>query len=1111
MPLNNPQNPYRSFVVRASAGSGKTWQLSRRFLQLVAAGAHPGSILTVTFTRKAAAEMRERILDSAAQLLQDPSVRNAFAADLEDFYRLSQASDPSKLLPPPRSPEAAARLILASTQSLRIATIDAIFLEWIRKFPFEASAEGNLVIPPGFDLLSPRGEERLLSRAWSSLLKTAQEQGLLPQWHTQLAQDFHLLDIQNRLKELIKHESFLWLVEKQRSTALLNHPLAPRDPDSPQLSFIAWVESALEEIVRTLPVDRIGPALAAIKVRDLAQLQELKVLKGDGTVHGGTFKGKKRDQLAASIALVDESALAFEAEQKKSLLNLRGQFLFQIFQLYETERKKGKLHSRSLSFADLIKGGFHLFSEADAVGIRFLLHRSIHHLLLDEFQDTSILQWTVFRAMAGEMLAGKGLESKDHLAPTVFIVGDAKQSIYGFREAEAMILDEAALHLSQSSAVSINLSVSYRTSPLLLSLVNQVFQNRIHEFPKHETAHHPETGQCLVPGPASITIAPLFSKEQDLGDPIKAEAQFLAQQLKEWIHGLHPKRIFDKKAKQLRPLKAGDCAILYRAATQAAVYADAMRAQGCAVRMEEGQSFFERLEIRDLMAFCRTMANPSDTLSLVELLKSLLLAVPDALLLQALAAEPQQKEQSKIERHKRILLWLSERGQKGTGQLQDYLRLRQTLRPALLLQKFLQEIQGSARYAVAFGEEEGSLAQANGARFAELLFELEASGLYDWYPLLDRLDQMAAEKSIGLADVSSDAIQLMTIHKSKGLEFPLVMLVGTGEEWDRADPFWAKMKDHSQGTGVFYVGKKADQPTHDEHMNGIHEQLLQESAAENLRLLYVALTRAQYCLVVSGHQRKAGKPADRSFHTLIENAFLALGSRTQLRCGTMVQELISEGSLPSMPATTSKIVEERQAAWLLPALPASTSKEIRTLAPARLLESKATAHKDSHPYATSLGSFVHKGLEAAVKGEEFEAEKVWMSLRSQHHLHEYHMAFRFAQSKLANILHSPLWQELFKGAQQTYAEMPVAYIQDQQLVRGVIDLLIERDDQSFLVVDYKTVAEVSLNHDFKQLIADKKYDQQLALYVEAVRRLNPGKLVRASLLFTEVPILVELA
>ena len=146
----SPQNPYESYIVPASAGSGKTYQLSRRFLNLVGAGADPGAILTVTFTRKAAGEMRSRILEEATQLISNRDAQVAFEQRLADYrsaansvdrttHSASLGRDP-RLLAPLRSAEHTGRLILASSQLLRITTIDSLFYEWVAKFPWEASA-----------------------------------------------------------------------------------------------------------------------------------------------------------------------------------------------------------------------------------------------------------------------------------------------------------------------------------------------------------------------------------------------------------------------------------------------------------------------------------------------------------------------------------------------------------------------------------------------------------------------------------------------------------------------------------------------------------------------------------------------------------------------------------------------------------------------------------------------------------------------------------------------------------------------------------------------------------------------------------------------------------
>ncbi len=130
----NPQNPYFSYMVQASAGSGKTYLLAQRFLYLVAGGSDPKKILTITFTRKAAAEMKSRILQEAAFLQNDPRKQS----DFEDQLRIFKESSPFKISLT-RSATETAEEILSQTQNLKISTIDSLFFEWIQRFAIESN------------------------------------------------------------------------------------------------------------------------------------------------------------------------------------------------------------------------------------------------------------------------------------------------------------------------------------------------------------------------------------------------------------------------------------------------------------------------------------------------------------------------------------------------------------------------------------------------------------------------------------------------------------------------------------------------------------------------------------------------------------------------------------------------------------------------------------------------------------------------------------------------------------------------------------------------------------------------------------------------------------
>lgn len=1106
----DPQNPYRSCVVRASAGSGKTFQLSRRFLFLVGAGAHPASILTVTFTKKAAGEMRERILDTAARLLSEPEEQVAFDQKLAAFY--AQAGLQHKPQPP-RSAVATAEAVLASTQSLRIATIDAILLEWMRKFPFEAGGQGALAIPSPFELMSLRDEEQLHRRAWYLTVETLRtDPQLSPRWQELRAEGLDLLDLETRLKELAKHESFLWLLQKQRAEAapLLPHPLPSEPWDASPEAFLEAVHGDLRQVCSLLTPAKAQLAIDALTSRDIDTLIELRIITRNWEVHKGTFRKPKRDTLELQIDEIDSKARLLKSYQARAQLNACGDFLLRLYLVYEKQQNRVKEVMGRLAFSDLIKGGFHLFNRPEAAGVRFLLHRTIRHLLLDEFQDTSILQWSMFSSMAAEMLAGEGLRGPDGVPSSLFIVGDAKQSIYGFREAEAEILREAAGFMVSREAADINLSASYRTAPLLLDYINEVFSREISDFPEHSAARGSD-GQARVKGAASLSIGPVFLSEEE-PDPLAAEARWVAQTLRRRLDDPKTPLLWDKEKQIYRRLEAGDCAVLYRASTHASTFAEALRSVSIAARMEEGHSFFERLEIRDLLAFCRWMSLPSHTEALVHCLKSPLFRVRDADLLQALYQEG-QGHASRYERHLALIERLRPRYPELCRQLDQLLDQRSTLRPQALLRLAAAAGSWTEAYRRAFGQEEGVLAAANLNRFFETVSELESQGAFDWLPLWEKLEDLKASQAVRLASVSENAVQLMTIHKAKGLEFPLVILIGCGEEWEKTDPYWAKIKESEQGPGVAYVGRRSDRPAADPHFEGLDKILHEAAYQENVRLLYVALTRAQYHLIISGHQkRKQGL----GFYPLLKDAALSAGAEEREEGGRTV---LFKGDQPLEEAQVLSVASEPEPLETLAPLGILSSWQarpdligpIRILAPARLLEDAEpiTSHGlGARPYAAAIGTFLHRGLEAKVKGTAFDPKSEWRSLAPAEGAQAFADAYRQALEKWQRLDRSPVFNSLLERAQQRFAELPIAFLEGDQLVRGSIDLLLGLGPQHWLVIDYKSSEEANVAQDLRALAIAKRYEQQLALYKKGIARLYPGARVDGAIFFTEAEQLI---
>ena len=839
---------------------------------------------------------------------------------------------------------------------------------------------------------------------------------------------------------------------------------------------------------------------------NLTALREARFLTGAGQVHGGTFRSPKKDPYAHEIASINRLALSYLSFQLKQRLNTTGTMLMKVFREYQTSSSQLKFEEGSLSFADLIKGGFHLFSHDQAAGARYLLNRSIRHLLLDEFQDTSVLQWTVFKSMADEMLSGAGYRSPDELDPTLFIVGDAKQSIYGFREADAEILDTAASFMLARAASNIELSASYRTHPLLLNFVNQIMQSVMESFPLHLPAKD-AGGRPIIQGHASVLISPLFVNKDGTGSPIEAEAEFIASTLASRLEVGH--LVYDKHQQGFRPIRAADCAILYRASTHARTYAAAIRAKGISVRIEEGQSFFTRPEILDLMALCRLMAYPSDIQAAFQVLKSPLIGVQDSVLLQALK---EQKiiidSDASLRGSDQVAPLLDALGDQAL-MLKDFFASRHVTRPYICLQEFCDRCHWLESYIDAFDQEEGNLAAANIQKFMELVLQTDNAAQLSWMQVLRFIRDKEKEEAISLASVSQDSVQLMTIHKAKGLEWPLVVVTGTGEEWEKADLYWAKLKDTAIGTGLAYVGRRSDLPDEDPHFRSLAKTLNDEALRENYRLLYVALTRAQFDLVITGFQRR---PKDETsyFHGLLREAAKELGYGHPVEnADCLFQETkdLSPSAPPVELGNEFEIVAESGHALdpLNSWTPSHFYQEgVRILAPARLLNDKESSSSGSLslPYAAEAGSYIHRALEASVKNEDFQGEDYWASLRRHHPREAFLKAFTKVDAERGRILASEAWQSLRASAIRVEAELPIAYLKDAMLVRGIIDLLLQENDKRWLIVDYKTSWEALQGGDLLELCYKKRYDQQLALYREGVQRLYPDCEIACAIFFT---------
>ena len=1189
----NPQNPYVSYIVPASAGSGKTYQLSRRFLCLVAAHAAPSQILTVTFTKKAAGEMRSRILETAATLIADPKAQETFDTAMRAFHAAHGVGTA-----PPLSAHMVGRTILASSQLLKISTIDSLFLEWVSKFPFESEPSQNqphsapeentsstdrekhVPFPSPFRLADNVDSREFTDLAWKTICQILTSgvghlDGTRNEAVASLLAAFPEQDLERinrRLKALDREDTFLWYTEEKQGEGEGFFPIRMSEE---QERIAAWTEA---EVVATLSApltaiahkisnaDKKEAALQAIRMQRLDLLTASGLIaKTTGQISGSLIRKNTREALAAEVDAVDSLLVLYADARKIRTLNHQGSSYYQLYKAYSKARDVLKYQSNKLEFKDLAKGAFRLFHGDAGAGVRFLLSRTIHHVLLDEFQDTSRLQWSIFSELALTLLAGESGHAGEGARPSVFIVGDAKQSIYGFREADPAVMMEARKTLASYIAVK-PISASFRTAQIVLDFVNAVFgsSGKIPDFPLHTTAHI--EGKPAVPNIGRVMLAPLVEAPDDEVTAAEREAELVADVLEAALKGDIPCPVPIKGADRttsprgaFRPLQPGDCAILYRSTTHAGIFEKALRKRGIPCQREEERGFFLRPEVSDTVALLTFLCAPSDTLALATVLRSPYVRLKDADLIDVLhrSSQPRSTDQEEIERHTVILDLLATTHPHPTKILRDLLSKTDRLLPHALLIEALRELDGLSKWSALLREQTGEalVASANLLRLIELCLSLENQGHTTLGGVLRRLAILADDDEVGNASASEHAVTLMTIHKSKGLEFPFVTVVDTGRAYGLQDPYWSQQHHAPTDTaGMTYIGTKEDQPSNNAHFTRLSRTVEDKIKDESLRLLYVALTRAKHYLLLTGHNAASRKGLEETApYNLMANAhagdvltieddapgkehgvsrepserhsknisgcdvgFWSVGFQNKF-------ENIGYGELtpmtsPSAPSAmqpnpgvpTGRLAVSRQAfiprEWRVRSPSRHDDHEFHENATSSILAVKPW---NVPSLATTFGTLIHQGLEFFLKGQPFNGEKAWQLLAPLRYRN-----VKFAQEALRELEHAagdPFWLSLKTQAQKIETELPIVYRppRSTMLTMGTVDALVEFVDGTIMLIDHKTTrfaqdATQISDDNLRAFIVSRGWHEQLHDYARAVSGLYPEQQVTRAVYFTSL-------
>jgi len=1050
-----------SVVVTAGAGAGKTRTLVARYLYLLAHEAlSPRRIAAITFTRKAAREMRNR-------------VREAISTYLGEGL----------------SPEEHARWDRCYSQldAARIGTIHQLCTEILRAHPAEAQVD------PRFEVLDEAQAALLQTQAMERALAWAAED-------REGAALFELLG-ERRLQQVLAQ----LLQERLKTRAAFR--------GSREALLARWQEALEREQIRATNALTANPAwqaqVATLRREEpsrdddrMAEQRALALAALDGAAAAGT-PAEKGQKLAAldQINLSGGSQKAWPGgkEQLQSVkdalrvlrelwreqaglqglsltpldeeLAARVPALHELFARADKAYRRLKAERQVLDFDDLEAEALQLLAGSGAVRSRW--QEELAALLVDEYQDTNGRQRDLVNLLHGD-------------GNRLFIVGDAKQSIYRFRGAEVAVFREERERIAAGNGRGYNLATSYRPHKGLLDGLNALLEAVM------GTGEMP--GQPWVEPFAPLTHyrqeplqgldAPYISLQLALGnkeDGLPVAAQALAAEIVKMVED-------DTVA-----VEYGDVAILCRASTSFEYYEDVLDEWGIPYLTVAGRGFYERPEIRDLLNGLAAIMDPTDDLALVGVLRSPVGGYRDGELYALRRA--QQANGSPT-------LWeeIGREAQQPVISLLRQLNSRAGREPvADLLKSFLDE----SDYRAALRRAGQQRAIRNVEKLLALAHESGLVAVSDFLEYVENVRATSGREGEARA-TAGNAVQIMSVHQAKGLEFPVVVIgdlnkMSGGRTSLLIREDWGVLplvKDELDNQPVaFQLGKREEDA---------------QEVAESRRLLYVATTRARDRLILNGSVQlnKGGRPGRLNGWLKEMAGPLGLlqetveieeeGARAlarELRVGevTVGCTFYEPKYRPERPGGSDREGETRRSRWTAPLLEPiplpAIEKEER---PARRIWRVVPEEKVARRAPSWLiGSLVHEAL-AAWRFPEGGADAVferWARTRAREYGLTDEGQIGHAAGQTLTLLQRFRRHALFDKMDRARRlhELPYTMTEGDSLALGQVDVLYQREGR-WHVVDFKT-DRVHDRRVLKQILAEKEYEAQVQRYARAVAQL----------------------
>lgn len=1041
-------DPAQSFIVQAPAGSGKTEILTQRLLRLLGRVEAPEQIVALTFTRKAAAEMRERVIQSLQKASQQTEALSAHQQQTLDFARA--ALERSKQL---------GWQLLDQPNRLRIMTIDSLCQSLAQSIPV-------LENPLAFAEVSEQSS-CFFQDAARECLKTAMREKPY-----QAAMKELLLHLDNRQDELIQLFSNL-LANRDQWLALIYHArsldrsrlerglaeIEANELNRLRLSLPESLGQQLCDLAREVALIENQPdspraplqAWTNFKTLDLNQAKGLYTLVFTASKTPTIRKGFDQ-HVGLKKAATDESNFQrLKKASEKFLLELEHQAafiealedinsvpkpeyndkqwqileaLFTLLPLLIAHLQLIFQENNRLDFTAVSQHALQaLGSDDEPTDLALYLDHSIHHLLIDEFQDTSLNQ---FRLLSDLIQGWSPDEGK-----TLFIVGDPMQSIYRFRQAEVgLFLKVQKEGLGPVLLQCLQLESNFRSDELLVEWVNQRFKTIFPQFSDMASGAVPYHQAVPVRGtqPESSVQALVYQSRQE-------QAEALVELVRSELARDHEQRL----------------AILVRSRSQLKELIKLLRENNLPYQGVDITLLTHLPHIQDVWTFTQALLQPANRLALLAWLRSPMIGLSLADL-HRLAQASLKQSLLKALSNEAVLELLSPEGQaraRFAWQLMDKaLRNRQQSSLSAWLRETLSLCQPDSLYSAA--------AQTDLEQYWNLVDQYEVEGqISDFKQFEEALAALYSQQS------EPARLQIMTIHKSKGLEFDTVIIPSIGSQSKHADKQlfrWLTLPVQQEEELLLISPLKSSQEEKSEIYNYLSLIDKQKSNYETQRLFYVAVTRAKKRLYLLDHAKSGAK-----------GSFRALLPETDFDSITESQDREDETRPPLLPIWTHPISFYEQ----------QPNQDSRAYQQAKLLANDNQQRL--------FGILCHQVLQWQAEHQPEDLALPWflidyeLKVAGLNEEQKCHFKARL-ESQWSLLKNCPIGQWILSPKAEAHNEWAFLIEDQGQVVTRIIDRCFV-DQGIRWIIDYKTGAETP----------EKKtlYRQQVTQYAEALSKIYP--------------------